>query len=158
MMEATQFKDSKGLIWTININIGHYLAMKSKLGIDITESFEVEGNWMTKLASHENIEVLLSMIDILLESERQSRELTLDQMYEGFDGEVIASATNALIEGIVVFLPAHKRKALRLIVDSVEVGMERAILMMEQEEKEIRDNMIPMIDANLAKLRDKNSQ
>ncbi len=152
MMEATQFKDSKGLVWTININIGHYLAMKSKLGIDITESFESEGSWMSKLASHENIELLLGMIDILLESERQSRDLTLDQMYEGMNGDVIADATTALIEAVVLFSPAHKQKALRLIVDSVNVGMERAMLLMEKEEKEIREKMVPMIDAELAKL------
>ncbi len=151
-MEATQFKDSKGQIWTININIGHYLALKSKLGIDISESFDSEANWMTRLAAHENIEVLLNMIDILLESERLSRELSLDQMYEGMNGEVVADATNALIEAIVLFSPAHKQKALRLIVDSVNVGMERVVAMVEKEEKEIRENMIPMIDEELQKL------
>lgn len=152
MMEATQFKDSKGQIWNININIGHYLALKSKLGIDITESFDSEGSWMSKLATHDNIELLLGMIDILLESERLSRDLTLDQMYEGMNGDVIADATNALIEGIVLFSPAHKQKALRLIVDSATVGMERAIVLMEKEEIELREKMIPMIDAELAKL------
>ena len=151
-MEATQFKDSKGLIWTININIGHYLAMKSKLGIDISESFNSEDNWMTKLASHEGIEILLGMIDIILETERESRDLTLDQMYEGMNGDVVAEATSALIEAIVLFSPAHKQKALRLIVDSVNVGMERAVLLVEKEEKELREKMIPMIDESLQKL------
>ena len=154
-MEATQFKDSKGQIWNININIGHYLALKAKLGIDISESFDSQENWMTRLAAHENIEVLLNMIDILLESERLSRELSLDQMYEGMNGEVVADATTALIEAIVLFSPAHKQKALRLIVDSVNVGMERAMLLVEKEEKEIREKMIPMIDAELAKLSNK---
>jgi len=152
MMEATQFKDSLGKVWSININIGHYLAMKSKLGIDITQSFNSEDNWMTKLASHDNIEILLSMIDIITEGDRISRDLTLDQMYEGMNGDVIADATTALIEGIVLFSPAHKQKALRLIVDSVEVGMERAMLMVEKEEKELRAKMIPMIDEELQKL------
>jgi hypothetical protein len=152
MMEAIQFKDSKGLIWTININIGHYLAMKSKLGIDISESFNSEENWMSRLASHEGIEILLGMIDILLESERQSRDMTLDQMYEGMNGDVVAEATSALIEAIVLFSPAHKQKALRLIVDSVNVGMERAVMMVEKEEKELREKMIPMIDESLRKL------
>ena len=151
-MEDTQFKDSKGLIWTININIGHYLAMKSKLGIDISESFNSEDNWMTKLASHEGIEILLGMIDIILETERESRDLTLDQMYEGMNGDVVAEATSALIEAIVLFSPAHKQKALRLIVDSVNVGMERAVLLVEKEEKELREKMIPMIDESLQKL------
>ena len=152
MMEATQFKDSKGQIWNININIGHYLALKSKLGIDISESFESDDNWMSRLAAHNSIDTLLGMIDILLESERLSRDLTLDQMYEGMNGEVIADATNALIEGIVLFSPAHKQKALRLIVDSVTVGMERAMILVEKEEKELREKMVPMIDAELAKL------
>lgn len=152
MMEATQFKDSKGQIWTLNINIGHYLAMKSKLGIDISESFNSEENWMSRLASHEGIEILLGMIDILLESERQSRDMTLDQMYEGMNGDVVAEATSALIEAIVLFSPAHKQKALRLIVDSVNVGMERAVMMVEKEEKELREKMIPMIDESLRKL------
>ena len=157
MMEPTQFKDSKGQIWNVNINIGHYLALKSKLGIDISESFQSADNWMTRLASHDSIETLLGMIDILLESERKSRDLTLDQMYEGMNGDVIADATNALIEAIVLFSPAHKQKALRLIVDSVTVGMERAMVMVEKEETEIREKMIPMIDAELHKLSKSNT-
>ena len=107
---------------------------------------------MTKLASHDSIEVLLNMIDILLESERESRELSLDQMYEGMNGDVIADATNALIEAIILFSPAHKQKALRLIVDSVNVGMERAMMMVEKEEEQLREKMIPMIDNELQKL------
>ena len=152
MMEATQFKDSKGNLWTLNINIGHYLAMKSKLGIDVSESFESEDNWMTRLAAYDSIGTLLSMIDIILEDERESKGLTLDQMYEGMNGDVVADATDALIEAIVLFSPAHKQKALRLIVDSVNVGLERAVALLEKEEKDLRDKMVPMIDEELLKL------
>jgi hypothetical protein len=42
---------------------------------------------------------------------------------------LVADATTALIEAVVLFSPAHKQKALRLIVDSVNVGMERALLL-----------------------------
>lgn len=73
-------------------------------------------------------------------------------MYEGMNGDVVADATDALIEAIVLFSPAHKQKALRLIVDSVNVGLERAVALLEKEEKDLRDNMIPMIDEELLKL------
>ncbi len=131
-MLSHQYKDTKGQVWTLNVNIGDYLKLKNTLNIDIAESFDNDNNWMAMIAAHENLSLLLSMIDILTAGERDTRGLTLDQMYEGIDGDVVADATEAMIEAVVLFLPAHKRKALRLVVDSVKVGMEKAV---EHQEK-----------------------
>jgi hypothetical protein len=152
MMLKHQFKDTKGQLWTLNVNIGHYMALKNQLGIDISESFDTESNWMAKLASYENLPLLLEVIDILTAGERSSREITLDQMYEGIDGDVVADATEALIEAVVLFLPAHKQKALRLIVDSVKVGMDRALIKMESEAQKAMKALPAQMDAKLEEM------
>jgi hypothetical protein len=157
MMLLHQYKDTKGQLWTLNINIGHYMAFKTKLGIDISESFDNDNNWMAKVAAHENLPLLLEMIDILTAGERDSRDLTLDQMYEGINGDVVADATEAMIEAVVLFLPAHKQKALRLIVDSVKVGMDRALIKMEKETQKLMDTLPAQMDAQIDKIMRENT-
>ena len=157
MMLSHQYKDTKGQIWTLCINIGHYMALKTKLGIDISESFDNDNNWMAKVAAHENLPLLLEMIDILTAGERESRELSLDQMYEGIDGNVVADATEAMIEAVVLFLPAHKQKALRLIVDSVKVGMDRAMIRIEKESHIVLKALPAQMDTQLDKIMKENT-
>ena len=142
MMETYQYKDTKGVIWTLSINIGHYLQIKTKLGIDISASFSTEDSWISQIAANDDYALLLGMLDILTAAERNSRELTLDQMYEGIDGDVVAEASTAMIEAIVLFLPAQKKEALRLIVESVNLGMTHAVEMLV-EEKEVLLKAIP---------------
>ena len=47
-----------------------------------------------------------------------------------------------MIEAIVLFLPAQKKEALRLIVESVNLGMNHAVEMLV-EEKEVLLKAIP---------------
>jgi len=147
-MTETQFKDTKGNIWTLDINIGQYLEVKNKFDIDLSEAFSNDNNWIAAIAAHENITVLLGIIDILTAKERESRDITLDQMYEGIDGDVVEHATEAFIEAVVNFLPAHKRKAMRIIVDSVKVGMRKVIERVEAKELDIED----LVETELKKL------
>ena len=148
-MLTHQYKDTKGQVWTLNVNIGDYLNIKNKLGIDIAESFDNDNNWMAVIAAHENLSLLLSMIDILTAGERETRGMTLDQMYEGIDGDIVADATEAMIEAVVLFLPAHKRKALRLIVDSVKVGMEKAVEHQERAATEMLEKIPALVEKTL---------
>ncbi len=136
-MQATQFKCNQGHVWTLDINIGHYLKFKTLFDIDLAETFSQENSWLAKLAAHENIEILLGMLDSLTEVERDKRAMSLDDMYLGLNGDVIAAATDSLVEAVVVFLPAHKQKALRIIVDSVRVGMARTVKHVEEQGKEL---------------------
>lgn len=151
-MNATQFEDTKGLVWTLDINVGHYLKIKSKFNIDISESFSEKNNWIAKLAAHENIEILLGIIDILTAEEREERGLTLDQMYEGMSGDIIAAATSSLIEATVLFLPAHKQKAMRIVVDSVKVGMERTVQKVEERAETILEQVKIEVDKSMENL------
>jgi len=48
----------------------------------------------------------------------------------------------------VNFLPAHKRKAMRIIVDSVKVGMRKVIERVEAKELDIED----LVETELKKL------
>jgi len=141
-MSKTSFKDNMGRDWHLDINIGHYLKIKSKLDIDLSETFSSENNWMARLAAHESIEDLLQILEIILEKELASK----DDFYEAVDGEVVAAATEAMLEAVVLFLPAHKQKAMRIILDSVKVGMDKAVDKMDVEEDKIREKMTAEIE------------
>lgn len=150
-MSKTTFRDNKGRDWNLDINIGHYLKIKSKLDIDLSETFSSENNWMARIAAHENIEDLLHILEIILEKELASKDLKLDDFYEAVDGEVIASATEALLEAVVLFLPAHKQKAMRIILDSVKVGMNKAVEKLNVEEDMVREKMVSEIEKAIGK-------
>ena len=151
-MNVTQFKDTEGRVWTLDINIGHYLKFKSSLSIDISDSFSAENNWIAHIAAHENLETLLQMLEILIAKDLESNNLTVEDFYGAVDGNVVAEATDALLEAVVLFLPAHKQRAMRIIVDSVRVGIAKAEKRLEEETEQMMAKASELMDENLEKL------
>jgi len=145
-MTLTSFKDKNGVDWHLDINIGHYLEFKSKYNIDLSDAFSQENNWIATVAAHENLDILLQMIETLVRGQLSEKGMTIDNFYEGINGEVVSDATDAFLEAVVLFLPAHKQKAMRIILDSVKVGMEKTVRKIEDSESKIQDNMMKQID------------
>lgn len=140
-MNITNFKDKNGNEWHLDINISHYLEFKSKHNIDLSDAFSQEDNWIATIAAHENLDTLLQMLETLVRGQISEKGMTLDNFYEGINGEVISDATSAFLEAVVLFLPAHKQKAMRIILDSVKVGMEKTVEKIEASEAEIQSQM-----------------
>ena len=150
-MNLTQFKDTAGNVWTMDINIGHYMKFKSELGIDIADSFSQDNNWMAVLAAHEGLDQLLQMLEITLEKQLAAKGLTVEDFYGYVDGNVVASATEALLEGVVLFLPAHKQKAMRIILDSVKVGVNKAMTQVENQQERMMAEAEKIMDQEIDK-------
>lgn len=150
-MNITQFADTEDRVWTLDINIGHYLKFKSKLDIDISDSFSTENNWIAYIAAHENLESLLQMLEILIAKDLKSKGLTVEDFYGAVDGTVVVAATDALLEAVVLFLPAHKQRAMRIIVDSVRVGLSKAEKKLEEKTEEMMAQVEQQMEENLNK-------
>ena len=67
-------------------------------------------------------------------------------------GDIIAAATSSLIEATVLFLPAHKQKAMRIVVDSVKVGMERTVQKVEERAETILEQVKIEVDKSMENL------
>ena len=124
-MQKTQFKDTSGKLWTLSISIKNYIDIKQKFGIDISDVFSKDNNWLAQLAAQDD---LMNLIGILLEvtsATRKEENISDDDFYALFDGDTLEAATAAFIEAVVLFLPAHKQTAMRTVIEAVEVGMQK---------------------------------
>ena len=152
MMQATQFKDVKGDVWTLSINIKTYLTIKQKFGIDISDVFSKNNNWLAQLAAQDD---LMNLIGILLEITKATRDekaITEDAFYELLDGDTIEAATSAFIEAVVLFLPAHKQTAMRTVMAAVQLGIEKTQETMEASKDRLVEKVSQTMNEEAAKV------
>jgi len=70
----------------------------------------------------------MQLLGILVEITSVTREkkgLSEDDFYARLDGESIEAATDAFIQAVVLFLPAHKRTAMETVLEAVEMGIKK---------------------------------
>lgn len=124
-MQKTQFKDTSGRLWTLSISIKNYINIKQQFGIDISDVFSKNNNWLAQLAAQDD---LMNLVGILLEvtsATRKEDNISDEDFYALFDGDTLEAATSAFIEAVVLFLPAHKQTAMRTVIEAVEVGLQK---------------------------------
>ena len=92
------------------------------------------------------------MLEILISKDLEAKGLTIEDFYGAVDGNVVADATDALLEAVVLFLPAHKQRAMRIIVDSVKVGIAKAEKKLEEETEQMMAKASKLMDENLKKV------
>ncbi len=125
-LQPHQFKDLTGEVWTISIDVGLYLELSSKHGINLSEVFSQDSSWLQDLAGQENALKLIEVLTLCTDRERESRGLSLEDFHARLDGDVLGHMARCFAEAAVVFLPAHKREAMRMIIKAVYTGMESA--------------------------------
>ena len=124
-MEKHQFKDVNGNVWSINITVKEFMAIKSECGIDLGAIFEDNSDWIQEIISQDNLVKFMSILGICTDVQRDKLDMSMEDFYQGFDGATIESATEALIEGVVNFTPAHKREPLRKLVEVSNRALEK---------------------------------
>ncbi len=124
-MQKTQFKDTSGKLWTLTISIKNYIDIKQKFGIDISDVFSKDNNWLAQLAAQDDLMNLIGILLEVTESARKEQNISDDDFFALFDGDTLEAATSAFIEAVVLFLPAHKQIAMRTVVEAVEVGLQK---------------------------------
>ncbi len=124
-MQKTQFKDTSGRLWTLSISIKNYIDIKQKFGIDISDVFSKDNNWLAQLAAQDDLMNLIGILLEVTESTRKEQNISGDDFFALFDGDTLEAATSAFIEAVVLFLPAHKQTAMRTVIEAVEVGLQK---------------------------------
>ena len=124
-MQKTQFKDTSGKLWTLSISIKNYIDIKQKFGIDISDVFSKDNNWLAQLAAQDDLMNLIGILLEVTESTRKEQNISEDDFFALFDGDTLEAATSAFIEAVVLFLPAHKQTAMRTVIEAVEVGLQK---------------------------------
>ena len=145
-MQNTQFKDVKGHLWTLSINIKHYIQIKQQYGIDLSDVFSKDDNWLAKLAAQDDLMMLVEIICLLTEADREKAGISQDDFYDRLDGDSVEAATIAFIQAIVLFLPAHKQTAMKTVIEAMEVGMAKTIKTMEDSKEMILDQIEQKMD------------
>lgn len=101
------FNDAAGRTWTIALNLGTALQVKSKLGIDLLQPESGEPPLLTRLGTDELL--LGEVLCALLESQFQTHNVSDADVRRSFDGETLLSAQKAFYEELVDFFQQRGR-------------------------------------------------
>lgn len=114
------FKDSKGNIWTVEINVGAIKRVRAICGINILDVITVtdDGKPNTELLDRlsEDPVLLVDTLYAVCMPEVEKRGMTDEEFGMSFDGDSLVAASHALLDGIVDFFPEAKRRMFRKVL------------------------------------------
>lgn len=137
------FKDAAGREWQIRMSIGQARKLKDDIGIDVLDG----GDSLSKLATDPY--TTANCLYILCESQANESGVSDEQFGESLAGDVIDSATEALLAELVDFFPKRQREALRTMLAKLN-GMQEAAAKMGTEKLNSKA-MDELIEKELAK-------
>lgn len=116
------FKDSKGNIWTVEINVGAIKRVRALCGIDLLNVITVgeDGKPNTELLDRlsDDPVLLVDTLYAVCKPDADAKGLTDEDFGRSFDGDSLISAAHALLDGIVDFFPEAKRRMFRKVLDA----------------------------------------
>ena len=101
------FNDAAGRTWTLALNLGTALAVKSKLGIDLLQPEVGEPPLLTRLGTDELL--LGEVLCALLENQFVANKVTEADVRLAFDGKTLLSAQKAFYEELEDFFRSRGR-------------------------------------------------
>lgn len=101
------FNDAAGRTWTIALNLGTAMGVKSKLGIDLLRPEDGDPPLLTQLGTDEML--LGEVLCALLESQFEKHNLTEADVRMAFDGSTLLAAQKAFYEELVDFFRSRGR-------------------------------------------------
>ena len=114
------FKDSKGIIWTIEVNVGAIKRVRALCGIDLLNVITVgeDGKPNTELLDRlsDDPVLLVDTLYAVCQPEIEKRGLTDEEFGMSFDGDALVAAAHALLDGVVDFFPEAKRRMFRKVL------------------------------------------
>lgn len=120
----TDFKDSKGRVWTLKLTLGSAKEIYDRLGIDLLNPAKLaEGD--ESIVSRLAYDLLLvgDILAVLLEKQRQERDV--ENLLDDFDGETCAAASDAFLTEYERFFTDQKNPRAASVVRLIrEVGDE----------------------------------
>ena len=101
------FTDAAGRTWTIALNLGTAMQVKSKLGIDLLRPEDGDPPLLTQLGTDEML--LGEVLCALLESQFEKHNVTDADVRMSFDGTTLLAAQKAFYEELVDFFRSRGR-------------------------------------------------
>lgn len=107
---AREFKDACGRGWLVFVGVAQLRKVREQTGFDgagllLGETFKQLGDPI----------LLVDVLYCLLESQINAKQLTPDQFAEGFVGDVLEQALDALVQAVADFLPSTQRAAINVL-------------------------------------------
>lgn len=111
------FKDNKGRIWVINVNVATIKQVRSITGVDLLKVLEPENKLLEQL---QNDPVLLcDVLYAVCKVQADDLGLTDVEFLTAMAGDAIEHATTCVINGIVSFIASPKqREVLRRAIEA----------------------------------------
>lgn len=105
-----KFKDAAGREWELDFSLGMAAKLKDDLSVDVLDG----GESLTKLATDPY--TTANVLYLICEEQATKAEVTDEQFGRLLKGDVIDSATEALLAELVDFFPKRQREALRTML------------------------------------------
>ncbi len=125
------FNDAAGRTWTLSLNLGTALNVKSKLGIDLLQPEAGEPPLLTRLGTDELL--LGEVLCALLESQFVAHKVTEADVRLAFDGKTLLSAQKAFYEELEDFFRSRGRMDRAQAVAAQAKLIQKATLAIEQK-------------------------
>ena len=125
------FTDAAGRTWTMALNLGTALAVKSKLSIDLLQPEAGDPPLITRLGTDELL--LGEVLCALLENQFVAHKVTEADVRLSFDGKTLLSAQKAFYEELEDFFRSRGRLDRAQAVAAQAKLIQKATLAIEQK-------------------------
>ena len=133
------FNDAAGRTWTIALNLGTAMSVKSKLGIDLLRPEDGDPPLLTQLGTDEML--LGEVLCALLESQFEKQNVSDADVRMSFDGTTLLAAQKAFYEELIDFFRSRGRTdrakavaAQMQLIDKATVAIEGKIDAMDLDQ------------------------
>lgn len=133
----SSFEDVKGNKWSISLNIGHFLDIKTQLKLDLLDDVAIPGELSTWVA----------ILHIVLEDQIQSLGLKPRDFAKLMDGDSLQKAIDAFMESYAFFFRQTAPARSELVL-----GMWQKIKAVEEAKGQLAQDVLGRISLDLAGL------
>lgn len=120
----TKFNDKKNKTWSLELTVGSARRVKDETGVNLLNMISFESDGKASIAELEKLIkdpfALVNVLFALCATQAKEADISGEDFAELFDADAIEAAANALIEEIINFSPAAKRKALTKIYQTTQ--------------------------------------
>lgn len=115
----TTFNDKTKTPWTLELTVGSARRVKADTTVDLVNIISLDGDGKASMKTLEKLIedpfALVNVIFSLCKPQAEKAGITDEAFAELLDADAVEAAANALVEEIINFTPAAKRKALTKI-------------------------------------------
>lgn len=148
------FTDNTGRVWMLTVNVATIKRVRALCGVDLAQIADFSGDDVTESLLHKLSVDPVLLVDVLYaicKIEADAKLVSDEDFGAAISGDIIVSATNALLEEMVDFFPGSKRKILQQILvlsRRFDKEMEAEIQAVLKETSETELNILKSSSAN----------